>query len=120
MHIGEALRLIRCRQGLTQEFVAFEVGFATSNLSRLEKGEQAVTLDRLLALAAALKVKASDIVKMIEVPATGNDRQLKEVEAVYDNDMQALHRAYRVLDDHHRMIGLLMLQDLARAQRAAK
>jgi transcriptional regulator with XRE-family HTH domain len=120
MHIGEALRTIRLRQGRTQESVALEAGFNTANLSRLERGQQSVTVKRLMSLAAALKVSLSDLFRMIEVPPMIGDTQFKEVEAPYDEDMAALCRAYGVLDTHHRMIGLRMIRDLVKAQRMLK
>ncbi|NYE25985.1 helix-turn-helix domain-containing protein [Pigmentiphaga litoralis] len=120
MHIGEALRTIRVRQGRTQESVALDVGFNSANLSRLECGGQGVTLDRLMALAASLKVRASDLVKMIEGPAAIGGVQLQEEEIAYADDIQALCRAYGSLDAHYRMIGLMMIRDLAKAQRTAK
>ena len=120
MHIGEAIRAIRIGQGRTQESVALDVGFNSANLSRLERGEQAVTLDRLMVLAAVLKTKASDIVRMIEGPTAIGGTSLQEEEAAYPDDMQALCRAYSTLDTQHRMIGLMMIRDLAKAQRAVR
>lgn len=120
MQIGEALRSIRLRQGRTLESVALEAGFDTANLSRLERGEQTVSLDRLIALAAALRVKSSDLLRMIEAPAASGDTELKEVEFSYGSDTQALNRAYGMLDSHHRMIGLRIIQELVKAQRSVR
>jgi len=53
MHI----KLLRIEAGLTQEDLAEQIGCTQSEISRIEKGERAIKVDRLLKLAAALGVE---------------------------------------------------------------
>lgn len=120
MHIGEAIRITRLRQRRTQESVALEVGFNAGNLSRLELGLQSVGLDRFMKLAEVLGVNPSDLFLMIEASATDDGVHLQETEAAYAPEIQSLNRAYVVLDADHRAMVMRLVQDLAKATRAAK
>jgi len=53
MHI----KPLRIEAGLTQEDLAEQIGCTQSEISRIEKGERAIKVDRLLKLAAALGVE---------------------------------------------------------------
>jgi transcriptional regulator with XRE-family HTH domain len=54
--IGESLRAIRERQGLSLEQAAERAGISTSHLSRIESSERQPSVASLLALSAALGV----------------------------------------------------------------
>lgn len=53
------LREYRQEAGLTQEELGNLVGYHQSEISRIERGEHTITVDRLLRLADVLGVKAS-------------------------------------------------------------
>lgn len=53
------LREYRQDAGLTQEELGNLVGYHQSEISRIERGEHTITVDRLLQLADVLGVKAS-------------------------------------------------------------
>lgn len=120
MHIGDAIRWTRERLGLTLEAVAMEAGFDAGNLSRMERGQQAVTVDRLSEVARAMQVRVSDLFLLIESPSTEAQHQLRDSETHrYDEEMQSLRRAYSGLDRQHRRIALQMIRGLTKAQKAA-
>jgi transcriptional regulator with XRE-family HTH domain len=120
MHIGYAIRSTRERLGLTLEAVAMEAGFDAGNLSRMERGQQAVTVDRLAQVARALQVRVSDLFLLIESPSTEAENQLRDSEINrYDEEMQSVRRIYSALDSQHRQIALQMLRGLTKAQKAA-
>ena len=120
MHIGYAIRSTRERLGLTLEAVAMEAGFDAGNLSRMERGQQAVTVDRLIEVARALQVRVSDLFLLIEAPSTEAENQLRDSEVNrYDEEMQSLRRAYSGLDKQHRRIAVQMIRGLTKAQKTA-
>ena len=49
--------------GLTQQALAERVGCAQSEISRIERGERSVTVERLVQLAEALQVRAADLLE---------------------------------------------------------
>jgi len=50
------LQELRVKAGLTQKELAIRVGCAQSEISRIERGERSISVDRLQQLAAALNV----------------------------------------------------------------
>ena len=120
MHIGYAIRSTRERLGLTLEAVAMEAGFDAGNLSRMERGQQAVTVDRLSQVARAMQVRVSDLFLLIESPSTEAENQLRDSEINrYDEEMLSLRRAYSGLDRQHRRIALQMIRGLTKSQKTA-
>ena len=69
---GTVLRQLRVEKGLSQEALALESGLDRTFISMLERGLRQPTLSSLFALASALKVSASRIVRLTEkaVPGT--------------------------------------------------
>ena len=63
--VGTNLKRLRVAQNITQERLALEALIDRAYVGRIERGEENVTLDRLDALAAVLKVP---IGALFEVP----------------------------------------------------
>ncbi len=63
---GEALRVYRTRQGLTQEALAAACELHATYISQLERGLKSPSLTTLLLLARALNVRASELVQAAE------------------------------------------------------
>jgi transcriptional regulator with XRE-family HTH domain len=59
--IGQNIRFYRDKAALKLEDLAKAVGTDTGNLSRLERGKQGVSVERLTKIAAALKVKSTQL-----------------------------------------------------------
>lgn len=55
------VRAVRKARGVSQRDLARAVGVAQSTLSRIERGERRVSVDRLVAIARALGVRPSDM-----------------------------------------------------------
>ena len=51
------LRELRIEAGYTQEALAARIGCAQSEVSRMERGQRSVTVDRLLHMAEVLNVE---------------------------------------------------------------
>lgn len=63
---GQVLRTLRKKQKMSQEKLAFQSNLDRTYISMLERGVHQPTLNSLLALAGALNMKASDLVKLVE------------------------------------------------------
>lgn len=58
---GKTLKEVRLRKGWTQEQLGLESGLDRSFLTRLENGKTSPSLDTVMAIAAALGLKLSDL-----------------------------------------------------------
>ncbi|MDF2923875.1 MAG: family transcriptional regulator [Paenibacillaceae bacterium] len=63
---GRVLRNLRKKQNMSQENLAFQSNLDRTYISMLERGVHQPTLNSLLALASALNMKASDLVRLVE------------------------------------------------------
>jgi transcriptional regulator with XRE-family HTH domain len=63
---GVVLRRLRTDAGLSQEALALQAGRHPTFISMLERGQNSPSLATLMALAAALEVRASDLVRGVE------------------------------------------------------
>ena len=60
--VGENIRAIRLKKGITQESLADLAGLNPVHLRRLESGRQSMTLRTLKLIAIALNVRVRDLV----------------------------------------------------------
>ena len=63
---GRVLRDLRKQVGLTQEQLGFEAELERNYISMLERGERQPTLTTLMKLARPLRLKASEMVALVE------------------------------------------------------
>jgi len=63
---GKAIRTLRKAQGLTQELLAEKADLHVNNISFVERGLSAPTLDTICALADALGMKVSELAVEME------------------------------------------------------
>lgn len=68
MNIGNVIKIMRLQRKMTQEQVALEADMATSNVSRIEKGQRQPSQKVLLKIAKALNTKPSTIYAACEHP----------------------------------------------------
>ena len=79
--IGRRLRQVRKSRDKSLRVLAGLSGIDRTTLSRIERGERAVTLSEILALAGALKIAPSELTKL-PVPAPANGHTDSTTEAV--------------------------------------
>ena len=60
--LGEAVRVKRKKAGFSQEKLAEKADLSTVFISRIERGKESPTLDNLLKIAKALRVRVRDLV----------------------------------------------------------
>ncbi|MFC9712220.1 helix-turn-helix domain-containing protein [Paenibacillus sp. NPDC056933] len=68
---GQVLKTIRKRNKMSQEKLAFQSNLDRTYISMLERGIHQPTLNSLLALAEALNMKASELVRLVEEEIAG-------------------------------------------------
>lgn len=68
MNIGHVIKILRIQRKMTQEQIALEADMATSNVSRIEKGQRQPSQKVLQKLAKALNTKPSVLYAASEQP----------------------------------------------------
>jgi len=82
--VGSRLRKLRKERGLTQADLARQIGIQQSDLSRMEKGEYRVSLDKLFKILAVFELDLAEFFG--DEPAKAAENQ-----PLSQNDMQILH-----------------------------
>ncbi|HTA83621.1 MAG TPA: helix-turn-helix transcriptional regulator [Bacteroidia bacterium] len=63
---GKNLRKIRLQKGMSQEYLADEVGIPTNQVGRIERGEVNTSISTANALANSLGIKVVELFEFIE------------------------------------------------------
>lgn len=66
MSMGAELRKARVAAGLSQEKLSFKAGLDRSYISMMERDIHSPTVETLLRICKALRVQASDLVRVVE------------------------------------------------------
>lgn len=61
--VGERIRSMRLRAGLTQEAVSLRSGISLASYNRIEQGHASPMLDSLIRIADAIGVPLADLVR---------------------------------------------------------
>ena len=69
--IGQRIKEIRMRAGLSQSKAAEAIGVAQSHMSNIETGRSHVTMENLMALRDLFGVKMADFFVDLDYPKTG-------------------------------------------------
>lgn len=127
MKIGQVIKALRSEKGLSQEALALEVDTATSNLSRIEKGQRTPSLDLVYRLAKALGVSVSEVFRAVEegeMPKSrtgkGNFKVGEERAAYlpdYAEDAVEMRLLFRELSPANRASALVMIRALKAAEK---
>ena len=64
--LGQVIRELRERRGLSQEALSFACGRHRTYISLIERGKNSVSIRTLWMIAEALEVKASELVRRVE------------------------------------------------------
>ncbi|MDP3814242.1 helix-turn-helix domain-containing protein [Pseudomonas sp.] len=123
MHIGQVIYALRREKGLTQEALALEAETATSNLSRIEKGQRRPSGALLERLADALGTSVTAIYAGAEgVPLnTAEPARLAEVDtADFSREAVQLRQDFRDLSLSNKRLTLEFVRMLARLQKGGE
>lgn len=80
MRIGNAIKLIRLFQEMTQGEVADRMGLSRTMFVQLETGKANPSWNSLLGLAIAFDMKLSSIIEIVELLDEGHSPQVAEVQ----------------------------------------
>ncbi|KUM55196.1 helix-turn-helix domain-containing protein [Rheinheimera sp. EpRS3] len=126
MHIGHAIRILRIQRKLTQEQLALEADIATSNVSRIEKGQRQPSQRLLVKLATALNTTPSQLYAACEHPNLP-DGQLCDTnkagltvqtsQLLLTSEAQILLKLFHELNSDNKALLLEQLKALHRWQR---
>lgn len=123
MHIGQIIYALRRDRGLTQEALALEADTATSNLSRIEKGQRRPSGALLERLAQALGTSVTAIYAQAE-GVTLNEPAWQRTAGVEESDFSRdalqLRRDFRALSQSNQRLALEFVRMLVRLQKDAQ
>lgn len=60
-HLGKKIRLIRNKQGISQEELGFKANLHRTYIGSIERGEQNISIDNIHKIAKALKVNPKEL-----------------------------------------------------------
>ncbi|WP_334180710.1 helix-turn-helix transcriptional regulator [Pseudomonas nitroreducens] len=118
MHIGQIIYALRREKGLTQEALALAAETATSNLSRIEKGQRRPSGALLERLASALETSVTAIYASLEgvhegdASSTGEPMQASD----FTRDAIQLRDSFRELSPENQRLTLEFVRMLRRLQ----
>ena len=63
--VGERIRVARVTKGLSQQYMADELGLTVASYSNIERGVTDITITRLFEIARILQVKIENILDLV-------------------------------------------------------
>jgi transcriptional regulator with XRE-family HTH domain len=99
MTIGDKIRKVREIKGLKQENIATALGMSITAYGNLERGETAVTVERLEEIAKILEVDAMDIMGLSDSNIFQHFTQSGGVVANYGHVVSSEVEAYKTLTE---------------------
>ncbi len=120
MHIGQVIYALRREKGLTQEALALAAETATSNLSRIEKGQRRPSGALLERLACALETSVTALYASLEGVETAAGEAAKTLQVPdLSRDAIQLRQGFRELTPENQRLTLEFVRMLQRLQREA-
>ncbi len=86
--IGAKIRKTRELRGLSQDNIAVELGISQPSYARLEKGDDRISITRLVNIASILKTSVSELINE-KVGKVINQQNSENPQAYVDNIFQA-------------------------------
>lgn len=118
MHIGQIIYSLRRDKGITQEALALAADTATSNLSRIEKGQRRPSGALLERLAAALGTSVTAIYAGLEgvLPDEAGGASGSMQARDFTRDAVQLRQEFRELSQENKRLALEFVRMLRRLQ----
>lgn len=91
------IKAIRRNKGISQEAIAYDLGIDYSTYGKIERGQIALTVDRLSRIAEILGVPVSDLYDF--QPVTKTDASIAAGHKVFSNEQEYRMRLNRCLAD---------------------
>lgn len=107
LHLIQNIRTIRKQKGISQESVAYDLGIDYSTYGKIERGQIALTVDRLEKIAVILQVSVEELYKWHEVSVKSSDDTEDETNILAKEQYAKLHKCQLELEAAKREVGLL-------------
>jgi transcriptional regulator with XRE-family HTH domain len=104
LHLIQNIRTIRKQKGISQESVAYDLGIDYSTYGKIERGQIALTVDRLDKIAKILTVSVQELYKWHEVSTVKSSESSAEAD---DSTSKLLHKCQLELESSKREVALL-------------
>ncbi len=118
MEIGKVIRALRNEKGASLESLAFDAGTDASNLSRIERGVQQPTEDRLRTNATALGTTIAALYATAEGKSLVGTRNRNSLDLDdLENESVQMRRYFDSLTLEYRKMALELVKTLSRVQR---
>jgi len=104
------IKKIREEKGISQEYMAMELGISQSTYTKVERGEVNLYVDRLLKIADILDVGLSKIFnestsKIFNVnsnDSSTNTNQVQVVENLYNDNKEIINKLQNILEEENK------------------
>lgn len=126
MHIGQAIKMLRLQQNMTQEQLALEANVATSNVSRIENGQRHPSQRLLVRLAESLHTTPATLYTFCEPCFDLNEKMSgymytnlsheSEIKPILTADMMVLLKLFNELSADNRTLLVEQARLLRRLQ----
>jgi len=107
LHLIQNIRTIRKQKGISQESVAYDLGIDYSTYGKIERGQIALTVDRLEKIATILGVTVEELYKWHENPKSSDAAESDNTIAQYKSQ---LNKCEQELESTRREVALLQEQ----------
>jgi transcriptional regulator with XRE-family HTH domain len=104
LHLIQNIRTIRKQKGISQESVAYDLGIDYSTYGKIERGQIALTVDRLEKIATILDVTVQELYKWHEATTVKSTDSAVDSE---DSVSKALNKCQLELESSKREVALL-------------
>ena len=96
--LGKRIKELRTKRGLTQEFLAEQIGIGQRNLSKIECGNNFITAETLSKILNALDIKAKELFDF-EHHKTKEDLKKELIEAINNEkvEIELLYHFYETV-----------------------
>jgi transcriptional regulator with XRE-family HTH domain len=108
LNLIQNIRTIRKQKGISQESVAYDLGIDYSTYGKIERGQIALTVDRLEKIATILKVSVEELYKWKEISLKSSEAESGQVEETLIKELKIkLHKSELELEACKREAALL-------------
>lgn len=112
MNLGKVIRQLREKNGWSQDELAFKIGTAAANLSRIENDKHGPSSDLLNSIAFVFGLKVYELIALTE------GVQIGQVTGTYSADEEALLRCFRKMHREERTLFQSIGESFCRVRRS--
>jgi transcriptional regulator with XRE-family HTH domain len=112
MNLGKVIRELRGQRGWSQDELAFKIGTAAANLSRIENDKHGPSTDLLSSIAFVFGLKVYELIALTEGVQVG------QVTGAYSVEEETLLRCFRKMPPEERTLFQAIGESFCRVRRS--